>query len=346
MTDILTRYAMVAGQDELQLIPPSPLPFAASLAGAAFNVAADGVDAAGDPITIDEQAALLALLRTIPGGADPRDPPRYESPDGIAPPVEVYPGGTFGLGGFSMTVNGALLDTGELDLTGLVDLPALAALLQTRLGPTVIVSWRPGALGYFTIVTVATGPRATITDATKGEAESDISDLLRLTAGAYAIVTQGANTPVWQGKEMTGTYPSCDWVFEAPDLVNDEGLETAVVLSLFTDALAAEDDVLPSLTEDDRRGWWAQPWGSKLWLLTREKWTDDVRLRAEFYTREALNWMMQDGVADDIQVEARLMDIGQVAVAVAIYKDGRLLFAKPFGLLWQATIEEAQYALR
>jgi phage gp46-like protein len=332
MTDILTRYAMTDDQASLQVVPPSPLPFAASLSGYPFNVAYD----AGGGVTVDEQALLLAELRKIPGGTaapvDPDDPTEL--------PV------VYGLGGFSMTVNGAVLDTGELDLRGLADLPALAPLLQDGLGETVIVTWRPGALGYFTIVTVATGPRATITQATRGAAETNISGLLKLTVGAGATVTQGANQPVWKGKEITATYPSCDWVFEAPDLVNDEGLETAVVLSLFTDALAAEDDVLPSLTEDDRRGWWAAPWGSKLWLLTREKWTDDVRLRAEFYTREALNWMMQDGVADDIQVEARLMKIGEVAVAVAIYKNGRLLFAKPFGLLWQATIEEAQYALR
>jgi phage gp46-like protein len=344
MTDILTRYAMVSELDELQTIPATEFPYAASDAGGIFSV--EGLEGEGGDIPVDDQAKLLAELRKIPGGPDPNDPPRFESPDGISPPVEVYPGGTYGLGGFSVIANGAPLDTGPLDLNAVASLTAVADLIQAGLGPTVIVKWIAGFNGRFTIETVATGPRATLSQPMIGAAPTDISSICKLTIGGGAIITQGGNKPRWPAKPITGTYPVGDWVFEAPDLVNDEGLETAVVLSLFTDALANEDDVLPSLTEDDRRGWWAQPWGSKLWLLSREKWTDDVRLRAEFYCLEALEWMKTDGVADRIECEARLMEVGTVVVAIAIYKDGRLLFAKPFGVQWRATIGEVSYAVR
>jgi phage gp46-like protein len=127
-----------------------------------------------------------------------------------------------------------------------------------------------------------------------------------------------------------------DWVFEAPDLVNDDGLETAVVLSLFTDDLAGDEDVLPSLHGDDRRGWWAGPMGSLLWLLSREKETEDVRQRAEFYTRKALQWMLDDDVADRIDAAASWAETGRLDIEVAIYRLERLIFSKPYSLEWAA----------
>ncbi len=61
------------------------------------------------------------------------------------------------------------------------------------------------------------------------------------------------------------------------DFETDAGLETAVIISLFTDRRAGENDELPA-TETDRRGWWGNTLqdaddeiGSKLWLLCREK---------------------------------------------------------------------------
>lgn len=97
------------------------------------------------------------------------------------------------------------------------------------------------------------------------------------------------------------------------------GMATAVVLSLFTDARAGADDTLPA-GQRDRRGWVgaeflpppdtaAAPeadddWGSLLWLLTVGKATDDVPARAQFYAREALQWMLRDGLAGRIDVAA------------------------------------------
>ena len=40
------------------------------------------------------------------------------------------------------------------------------------------------------------------------------------------------------------------------DLATEEGLYTAVVISLFTDARADKDDELPAGENDSRRGWW------------------------------------------------------------------------------------------
>ncbi|GGJ14278.1 phage GP46 family protein [Neoroseomonas lacus] len=96
------------------------------------------------------------------------------------------------------------------------------------------------------------------------------------------------------------------------DLVADAGLRTAVLISLFSDALARADDEIPDGT-DDRRGWWgdmpvegvaADPVGSRLWLLARAKRTEETRRRAEIYARDALAWMLTDGVAAAVDVTA------------------------------------------
>ena len=70
------------------------------------------------------------------------------------------------------------------------------------------------------------------------------------------------------------------------DLLADDSLYTAVVISLFTDARArAEDELPPELDGEDRRGYWGdglegESVGSRLWLLAREKDTARVRARA------------------------------------------------------------------
>lgn len=105
------------------------------------------------------------------------------------------------------------------------------------------------------------------------------------------------------------------------DLAAESGLETAVILSLFCDARAREDDVIPDGT-GYRRGWWADSVtplasggltvredaaahdriGSRLWLLSREKQLPEVLRRAKDYAEEALAWLIDDGVARRVSV--------------------------------------------
>ena len=99
---------------------------------------------------------------------------------------------------------------------------------------------------------------------------------------------------------------SADFSVSANDLLSEQGLHTAVLLSLFTDRRAEPGDVLPT-AEQDRRGWWADDVdkiGSRLWLLARSKKTPDVLSRAEGYTREALQWLLDDSVLTKIDVVA------------------------------------------
>lgn len=90
------------------------------------------------------------------------------------------------------------------------------------------------------------------------------------------------------------------------DLSSDVGLETCIALSLFTNARAEEDDVLPDNTLN-KQGWWGNSVaeivkGSRLWLISRSKNTDDVREKAKDYALEALKWMVDDGVIKNLTV--------------------------------------------
>lgn len=98
-----------------------------------------------------------------------------------------------------------------------------------------------------------------------------------------------------------------DWVLQGSQLAQGSDLTTAILISLFSDRRAAEDDALTDRS-GDRRGWWADGpvrVGSRLWLLTRAKRTQDVLQLAQTYIAEAVQWLVDDGVVArfDIAVE-------------------------------------------
>jgi phage gp46-like protein len=134
------------------------------------------------------------------------------------------------------------------------------------------------------------------------------------------------------------------------DLDTDEGLETAVLISLFSDKRAAIDDpLLDPLNPDDKRGWWGDllepveegdEIGSKLWLLAREKTTNDVYNKLESYINDALDWMIKDGVITKVDLimerQIPLPENNILAFEIKIYKiDGREL-ALNYSYQWDA----------
>ncbi len=120
---------------------------------------------------------------------------------------------------------------------------------------------------------------------------------------------------------------SADLAVDANDLLRDGGLETAVFLSLFTDRRAEDGDVLPD-GETDRRGWWGDSVpvapgdriGSRLWLLARSKQVSDVQARAPQYAREALQWLIDDRVADRVDVESEIVGNGVLVISVTVHR--------------------------
>lgn len=134
---------------------------------------------------------------------------------------------------------------------------------------------------------------------------------------------------------------AADIAIVSNDLQRDDGLETAVFLSLFTDRRAEEGDtLLPSVT--DRRGWWGDGvsvvpddrHGSRLWLLARAKVEPETANRAREYAEEALAWLVEDRVTDRVEVTATLGATGVLALEVSIYRPGRDVARYRYDYVW------------
>jgi phage gp46-like protein len=107
------------------------------------------------------------------------------------------------------------------------------------------------------------------------------------------------------------TFFKGDLAFKDGDLLLDDGLETMVYICLFSYARANEDDELP-IGETDRRGWWGEmlndepvgSFGSKLWLLEREKVLSQALIKAERYASTSLKILVDKKIASAVEVRA------------------------------------------
>ena len=119
------------------------------------------------------------------------------------------------------------------------------------------------------------------------------------------------------------------------DLLLDQGLQTAVIISLATDRLAEPGDAIPDASGDPR-GWWGDipidpgtsdsrryPIGSRLWLLRRSKYTDAGAGLAIGYAQEALQWLIDDGVAARVDVAAarQAPPLGTLVLGITIVRN-------------------------
>lgn len=131
----------------------------------------------------------------------------------------------------------------------------------------------------------------------------------------------------------------------------EDTLQTAVIISLFTDRRAGLDDKLPA-GDTDRRGWVgdeftsddfdtrADPWGSLLWTCYGGKSGQDLLERARFTASEALQWMVRDGIASRVDVTAEWVGVrhDRLAVRPSIYKPDQ---ERPvYDVLWGTSIRK------
>ena len=147
-----------------------------------------------------------------------------------------------------------------------------------------------------------------------------------------------------------------DWLLKSDGALDEsEELANLAKVALMTDRLADIDETLPDLDSDDRRGWWGdyeaesiwQGWkiGTKNWLLLRAKISDrfsregDTVIRAEQYTREALQPLIDRRICSYIDVRARRIDRSRIDVNVTIYRGPKIEIELQFQGLWQDVIE-------
>ena len=132
-----------------------------------------------------------------------------------------------------------------------------------------------------------------------------------------------------------------NWSVANGDLALGNALLSAVMVSLFTDRVApaqpSADDVAAGLGTPgsqlaDRRGWWGdtyvgRPIGSRLWQLRRAfkaglKSRTAVPQEAEDMCTEALQWLVDDGIAASVAVAASWATATALAIRVTIAQPG------------------------
>lgn len=142
---------------------------------------------------------------------------------------------------------------------------------------------------------------------------------------------------VWDASSSTATLPR-----SKGDFTEDDGLSTAIILSLLTWGRAGDED-LPS--SEDKKGWWGDSYadvdsdqiGSKIWLLFREKVTDETILRLKEYATQSLNWLIEDKVASrvDVAAERNAADHERIDLGVTVYRGDEKAVELRFDNIWK-----------
>lgn len=139
-------------------------------------------------------------------------------------------------------------------------------------------------------------------------------------------------------------------------LAEDGGLGTAVILSLFLDARANADDPLPDPNSEDRGGWWGNAlaslsrWfsrsttgsgasssyeiGSRLWTFRRSKNTAQTRTEMRDACVEALEWLRDDGIAREVNVDVVTHDSDPNAVQINVLVVEETGREQAFAFVW------------
>ena len=158
------------------------------------------------------------------------------------------------------------------------------------------------------------------------------------TAGTLGMTASGDIKTLFFGATQ-----STDFALDGLLLATDDGLATAVIVSLFTDARAHDDDAIPQ-GGSDRRGWWGDAYpvtagdvlGSRLWLVWPGKQLADNLRRAQEFSADALQWLLDDGIASRVSVVASNPRDGVLALALEIVKPDGGLLALRFESLWRS----------
>jgi phage gp46-like protein len=141
-------------------------------------------------------------------------------------------------------------------------------------------------------------------------------------------------TTVWNAALGHG-----DWKMNGAQLAAGDDLQTAILISLFTDRMAAESDSIPDGTTDPR-GWWADagetvPIGSRLWLLDRAKKTQETLQLAYDYIVEALQWLIDDGVVAKFDVLVEWTRTSMLGAQIVAYRNDGSTSATAYTWAWQ-----------
>ena len=80
----------------------------------------------------------------------------------------------------------------------------------------------------------------------------------------------------------------------------ENNLESAILISLFTDAYV-ESDEAKNYGKEEGGGWFGESnIGSKIWLIADGKINNETFSQAVAFAEQSLQWLIDDGIADRI----------------------------------------------
>ena len=131
-----------------------------------------------------------------------------------------------------------------------------------------------------------------------------------------------------------------DFVVEGNEFASAGGFETAIPVSLFTDARAPAALVAEP---QNRRGWIGnlmtastmRQLGSILWALDQARITQETLNLARLEAQSAFQWMLDDGVALGVLVDLSRSSSGAVVIAIRITDTSNVV--SRYQTLWRAT---------
>jgi phage gp46-like protein len=125
------------------------------------------------------------------------------------------------------------------------------------------------------------------------------------------------------------------------DFEQEDGFDTAILVSLLTDARAPADIVKQP---ENRRGWMGniespvenRELGGLLWLIDQRRLTQETLNDARDYATKALNWFVTDGLAKAVEVTGEIVPRSGIALTIIITTlDGRT--QSHYVPLWEVT---------
>ncbi len=124
-------------------------------------------------------------------------------------------------------------------------------------------------------------------------------------------------------KLVQGSDGVFDLVIEGGSLAKEDGFDTAIWVSLLTDARAPADKVI---LPENRRGWMGdlvspvegRNLGSLLWLTEQRRLTQNTLNETIDYARKGLIWFIEDGLANNVVVTGEIVPRSGIRLTIII----------------------------
>ena len=133
-------------------------------------------------------------------------------------------------------------------------------------------------------------------------------------------------------------YFDFDWTPEG-DISTDQTLDTAILMSIFEEMRASSTEIPES---NKRRGSIINETtpgfeqGSKTWLFEQERITGSVLAELGVVIRNGLQWMIDEGIAVNVEVGTLFLQNGNVVAPIDLSRDGSPV-ERRFYELWNNT---------